>query len=403
MTSPNQAATVKPYSLWLSVCWRPRSVAIGGTWIRQVVQFDIHPCHNSRYGLAKNNRAHDRRRQRQGPPDQRPQEVKLRVKYLLSILVPSLLLVGAGAASTKLRIAPEIGTTYRYILTQSQTGTTSMGAMGSQEMDSETRTNMSMTALERDDDGATTFEMKYERFRTRTTGPVSTEFDSDQIAEDDSGLTANPMTNLIGKTFQIRLSPRGEILEVTGLREIFEELRAELQAQASSAAIEDMIGRMLDEEAITAMFRQLSPVFPEETIEKGSTWSAELRISVPMIGPMKVALDYRVDDFESKKGRDSVRVAFVSTMEIEGESPIVAQLRETIQQQGSDAEVDWTMAKSTGSGTMWIDRATGMPVAMTAKQNMNMHMTLSLNPEYQTNTMDMEMNFTQNQVLELVD
>lgn len=293
-----------------------------------------------------------------------------------AVAIAVLAVTATFAESVTLRIRPEVGSTQKFTLTQEQAMTMSMGPMGEQKTSAVNRLEMTQKVLGVADNGDVTLEFTYDRAVMEVESPQGAmTVDS---AEPGEGATDNPMTMIIGKPIAVTLSDRAEVKGVTGLDAMFEELASAAEAEPSMAPVLEMLRASFSDESMAQTFQQSFPVLPEEAVGEGSTWTWSGEMSNPAFGTMTLNQSFEVLGFEERSGRDCVKTAVQLSMEHEGTFPLLDKMRETMAGQGQEIDMSATLGKSTGAGTVWLDRATGMTVAMDTTSDFDMTMEIGI-------------------------
>ena len=128
-------------------------------------------------------------------------------------------------------------------------------------------------------------------------------------------------------------------------------------------------------EMLKALYQQASPIFPEERVRGGDTWTAELTIPDPAFGAMRIDSDYELLG-AGKIGRHKhVKTSVRNRIEFEGRGPLLDQIGALA---GAEGEVRVTTERAEGSGTIWTERKTGVILRFVAEQQMALRLSVPL-------------------------
>lgn len=314
------------------------------------------------------------------------------------VLVPLVFIVfslgsGCGASKQKLRMVPDLESTLRQVTTLEQDMTMSLGPMGEQSTQSTTLFEMTQIPKERRDDGSTVMEYRYDRIRTETTV-------GDQVmtmdTEDPSEGELDPFSSIVGLSITARFTNRGEVVEVSGFDEMMEAVSADMSGP-EAAQMRELMRSSFGNEAMTSMLQQVTPILPEEAVGVGDSWQSETSLQFPMLGDMEVDYAYEVLAFEPYVGSDCVKLGFDYVISITSGDALLDLLR---QMMGTDVDLEWEMKDSIGTGSLWLDRATGVVLAMNFTQDVSVQMSMSI-PEV-AEEMDMDFDIRQHMSMETI-
>ena len=155
------------------------------------------------------------------------------------------------------------------------------------------------------------------------------------------------------------------------------------------------------EESMKAMMQVGTAVFPEKPVSTGETWDYDLSIDNPLLGKMKIASRFESLGPERRAERDCVKLGANTAIEFQGGSPMIEQLAQMFS--GGSAQVGWEMGDSSGSGSVWVDRASGLTVEAEQSQKMQMTMSITGGQGAQATAMDVDMDISQSTRLRLID
>jgi hypothetical protein len=209
---------------------------------------------------------------------------------------------------------------------------------------------------------------------------------------------------LVGKELSMTMTDRGQVIGVEGLTALLDEALAEQSNDPAAAPLVEMMRASFNDDSMAVMFQQNSAILPEGPVTEGTTWSFSSVVDNPAIGTMQVAQDYAVAGFEDKLGRPCVKADVKMLMTHEGDIPMVAEMKKMFAQGGQEVDMSVEIGQSDGAGTVWLDRETGMTVAMDVVSTMNMAFGIEMPGMAEApggGSMKMDMAMTMNQTLEL--
>jgi hypothetical protein len=204
-------------------------------------------------------------------------------------LIPLLALAAPGAlgqdGKADLRWKWEKGREilYRNVQTQSM-------ELGGAAIEQEMAVTYSMTAEAVDGEGAATLKVKYEAVAAKGSGFVEYEYDSEKDKEAPANPQVATIAKLVGQSFQVKMTPKGKVTEVSGFDKIMEILVKDLQDGPQGEMVKAMMKQSFSDEAMKSNFQQMAPVLPAQAVGKGDTWKDEFTFKMPMLGAMKFGI-----------------------------------------------------------------------------------------------------------------
>lgn len=328
-----------------------------------------------------------------------------RLTLLGALVLAAWSVVGTSAARAQdlvLRLAPETGAQYRYVLEQQQVADIDLGALGKQLVTNDSRMEFALTGLSRADDGTSKLALTFGRvvmkaaqgenvvfsIDTDDAEPVKSAGGGENPAPSDA--TAAVMKAMLGAELGISFSPRGEILGVEGFEAIWEKLREEVagddvKAQQLFAALEEGFSG----ESIVQQMRTGFPVYPEGAVKEGDEWQDEIQTQNPIMGEVAMLSTYTVGADKTVKGRKCREIDVDTKVEIRGASGMVEQLK---QMMGGEMEIEFDDLAS--SGKMCVDYTTGLPWSSDMDNQMGMTLSVTQGEAAEQMTMHMKLDGT---------
>ncbi len=119
---------------------------------------------------------------------------------------------------------------------------------------------------------------------------------SDPSAEVDP--TALAFSGLVGNGFSMIVSPQGEVLEISGLNEMYAGMlgKMELPNAEARAVLEQMLTQLFGEEGLKEEMNSTLFEFPEEAVQVGESWTDTTETSLIM--PFTIENTYTLHSYE---------------------------------------------------------------------------------------------------------
>lgn len=194
------------------------------------------------------------------------------------ILAAALLL--SGQEKVELKWSFEKGRELTYKQTQKQT----LELFGS-VMDQETSQILGWKVTDVAADGTATIETTCLAIAMKAAGAMEFEYDSDKDKELPENPQVRMMAKMVGKTFTIKMTPKGKILESKGVDALLDDMLKEFGDDAGP--MREMLKQMLSDDTMKSSMQQMAPMLPQGPVAKGDKWKDEFTLKFPMIGGMK--------------------------------------------------------------------------------------------------------------------
>ncbi len=204
---------------------------------------------------------------------------------LLALLIPA---AGKASAADPLRWKFTKGKSYSYVVTQQLKN---KAEVGGQSIDSNTVQKMTMLWEVKDVDpkGVAAMDQTIVRVEMSVESPqakVTVDTDSKDEAQGPAAQLKTVFAALVNKPIHVKMTPRGEITDVTIDPQMLEGFKAFSGGP---------MGEMFSEKGLKEMTGQATLVLPEKALSKGDTWDATKRIEMPL-GTMVMKNAYTLDD-----------------------------------------------------------------------------------------------------------
>ncbi len=226
----------------------------------------------------------------------------------LALLALSLALTGCGPREIVLQFAPQAGEVYQVDSVMEQDMTQSFGG---QEMTISQRFEYGYTWAIREvsAEGNITVEVTYNHIATEQS------FGDQAIAYDSAVDEAPPpelagMDLMLGQSFTMVLSPRGQVLEINGLDEMYQAIveastLPEEQKAAFAQALEDSYGAT----ALQEQFSSMLVPYDGQPLTEGHSWTIEQQLNG--LVPVAIHTVYTVQGWDE----ETAQIAIASTLQ----------------------------------------------------------------------------------------
>jgi len=207
-----------------------------------------------------------------------------------AVLLATGIASGDAAAAVRLELKLEKGKTYyeRSVIEQRMT----QEMMGQEQVtDSVIGIGEKLDVLDVDNEGNMQVRYTYIWSRFKQTNPMmTTDYDSAKRMATPAG--AEAFAALLGLSYTMRLSPKGEVLDIKGVEELAEAVQEKAPGADPSAA-GNPIAALLDAETLKGVTENTLAVYPDKPVEPGDSWARTRRTKqgVTMITDHKWALE----------------------------------------------------------------------------------------------------------------
>ena len=234
---------------------------------------------------------------------------------------------------------------------------------------------MKQEILEVDDKGAAQIKVTYDRVAINMTGMMMAEYDSD-IDKDPPA--DNPLVPFfaafVGENFQMKMDPRGKVLEVEGMNEMMGRIIKRLGE--SNAMMGEMLKQQYNEDQMKDQMQQGFAVLPEQAVGVGDTWDTEMETAMGVGGGVMVMKTANtLKEIDREKNLALVEQKTEITMgEAVADDPMAGMVK--IKEAEGKSLMNWDLAQgrlssTKGSVVMEMESA-GMPMTVTTTMNMQL-------------------------------
>lgn len=223
------------------------------------------------------------------------------------VLMMTLVMVGCGRDAVSLKMNWAEGDSFRYVQTLDQTITQKIQG---REQEIDQKQVMTFRYDVRGDTNAgRVIGVTMERIQQdQSMQGQQFSYDSDQPEQGNHPASA-AFQKLVGRSYDIVMTPEGQVEEVRGLDEIYDDLAEGNPKQRQ------LLKEHFGEDAIKQMINQMFQVHEGKPRTVGETWSHSLSMTKPI--PMVMNLDFTLESIEG----DDVNITIDSTVEPNEEAP----------------------------------------------------------------------------------
>ena len=256
---------------------------------------------------------------------------------------------GAGAVTLQLKLAK--GKTYyqRTVIDQHVTQT----VMNMQQvMDQSMGTGVKMDVLAVDGRGNMRIRGTYNWSMSKRTGPLGS-LDYDSAMQPTPPAGAEPFAALLGQGYLVKISPKGEVLDVNGIEELQAAVRKRLPPGAEADPALGALNQFLDGKGIKQMVESALSVYPDKPVEVGESWGKK-RVMSPMF-------ELTIDSKWTLQKREAgmATIAMTSSLRSNADKPVEA----------GGMKMTFDLA-GTQDGTLRMQEVTGLIVSGLAQQQL---------------------------------
>ena len=208
----------------------------------------------------------------------------------MKLIAAALLLALPAQEKVEVKWKFEKGRELRYRHAQKQT----MEIAGT-AMEQQTAQTHLWTVKDLDDKGVAAIETKVVAVAAKGAGPGGEyDYDSEKDKEPPQNPQVAMMAKMVGKSFQMKMTPTGKIVELQGYDKLVDDLLKDLGDDAGP--MREMLKQMLSDDTMKSMMQQMAPMLPEKPVAKGESWKNDFTLKMPMIGGIKFGITSTLAD-----------------------------------------------------------------------------------------------------------
>jgi hypothetical protein len=198
-----------------------------------------------------------------------------------------------SAAAVRLQLKLAKGKTYyqRSVFEQRITQT----VMGQEQVINQSMGNgMKLDVLDVDSQGNMRIRETFTWSASKQIGPMGVvEYDSSKQATPPAG--AEAAAAMLGQSYTIKVSPKGDVLDVNGIDELREAVHKKLPPGADVSLSANAVALYMDKKNVKEMTQATLAMYPDKPVEQGESWSKKSTFAVGfgMITDSKYTLQKR--------------------------------------------------------------------------------------------------------------
>jgi hypothetical protein len=240
------------------------------------------------------------------------------------------------------------------MVTDQKMSQTMMGQQ--QKMNQMTAMGMSFEVLDVDDNGNISIKTTHLNIHARIEGPMGVmEYDSTKPQEPGAN---NPMSAMykamLGQSFVMKLSPKGEILEIKGMDEMIAKMIDKMATdEAMKQQMKEMMKNFINEDKMKETSGTMVAALPPKPVGIGDSWTNKISVAVGF--PMEIDTTNTLTDH--KEGIITIKTNASIEMGDDAKPTEMGPMKMTMKMKGAQ------------KGTIQIDQATGWLVRSKADAN----------------------------------
>ena len=152
------------------------------------------------------------------------------------------------------------------------------------------------------EEGISTIRATYERVGFSQSGPFGTFAYRSWESTEEVPLAAQGFAILVGKSIEMELTARGEVITVTGIEEILDEMLKGLELTVDDntrAMLKENFRRQFGKSAVKENMGRMFAYYPDEPVGVGDSWGATAKLTTGI--PMIIDNRYRITEIKDGK------------------------------------------------------------------------------------------------------
>ncbi len=219
----------------------------------------------------------------------------------------------AAADKLDLKFHLEKGKSYKLLITIEQNIVVWIGG-AEQETKHTLGIGQTFKVTDVDEEGTATLEVTFGPMSMKLEGSTGTiEYNSDDPPDsiEEVPLAARAFALMVGRTFTMKMTPEGRVLEIKGMDKIFEAIFKSLGLpdDPMKDTVADGLRRQFGEDAMKEMLESAMAVCPDRPVGTGESWSAKMALTktLPMIMEQTWTLTARNDGVATVKVEATIK------------------------------------------------------------------------------------------------
>ncbi len=265
--------------------------------------------------------------------------------------ITSMALCGTSAAAVSLQLKLAKGKTYYEKTTVNQRMTQTVMNM-QQVIDQNMGTGSKLDVLDVDGQGNMRMRHTFNWAMTQRTGPMGN-LDYDSAKQPTPPAGAEAFAALLGQSYIVKVTPKGEVLDVNGVEEMRAAILKKLPANAAADPSMNALTPYLDRKGIKEMTESMWGIYPDKPVDVGQSWSKK-RVAAP-------AFEMTIENKWTLQRQEAgvATIATTSSLRSNPEKPMEA----------GGMKMRFELA-GTQDGTMQMEEATGLIRLAQARQQL---------------------------------
>lgn len=133
-------------------------------------------------------------------------------------------------------------------------------------------------------------------------------FNSDSATADNAGSMI--LHELMGKSFEVQMTPAGRITNISGLDSIFSQMSASMTSvpEAQREQTFDQLKRQFGENSLKGSLQVFTAIYPDKPVKQGDTWNVNTTMTSTMATALSSAytLDEIGNDYDKISGKTTI-------------------------------------------------------------------------------------------------
>ena len=256
------------------------------------------------------------------------------------------------------------GENLRYRQTQQSTATISgmPGGMGEMVVNTTISQAFKVAAESVAPDGVATLRFTYDAVQMEMTSPMGgLSYDSgapDKASDPTGGMAKDVFARLLGESFTLVMTPRGEVQKIDGMGRIVEKAFGALPQDPAVAGMLNGLKAAFSDESLKSSFAQGFSQFPERSVKPGDTWNTDFTSQNPMMGAVTTSIVTTLKAVEGTGADQVARLATKATMKSDAKSPVTNPMGLAVQMRDGSSEGDVSFTVATGHLQKAVARST---------------------------------------------
>ncbi len=191
--------------------------------------------------------------------------------------ITSMALCNTSVAAVSLQLKLGKGKTYYEKMTVDQHMTQTVMNM-QQVIDQNMGMGSKLDVLDVEGQGNMRIRYTFNWAMSKRTGPMGN-LDYDSAKQPTPPAGAEAFAALLGQSYVVKLSPKGEVLDVNGVEEMRAAILKKLPADAAADPSMNALTPYLDKKGIKEMIESAMGVYPDQPVDVGQSWSKKRTVS----------------------------------------------------------------------------------------------------------------------------